>query len=238
MEKSKNAYNGAIKVWKENQEEWWMKENPYLVDNLNKILRRGFWLCSNNPTGEILLSGVNPSFDGREKAEPCPFRECTGRYWNLWTKIILAEYIAQKKVGYIDLFPLRVTKQQREFEEFVPLELKAELLRVTQFELERLRPKLIIHANKTSSFYYGTDPESPWMGYDLEKVEVPGEIGQKGTLYRIKGLMDDKRRINYDEIRKTNLEYLFVCRMQSRLKSAERIHREDIKQLCDHLNIE
>ena len=130
-----------------------------------------------------------------------------------------------------------MTKQQREFEKFVPLELKAELLRVTQFELERLRPKLIIHANKTSSFYYGTDPVFPWMGYDLEKEVVSGEIGQKGTLYRIKGLIEDKRRINYNEIRKTNLEYLFVCRMQSRLKSAERIHQEDIRQLCDHLNI-
>lgn len=232
MEQLIRAYNAAIKAWKETQEDRWKTENPHLVGNLNEILRRGLWLCSNNPTGEILLSGVNPSFDGREKVEPCPFSECTGRYWNLWIK-----NFAQYKAGYIDLFPLRVTKQQHEFEKFVPLELKAELLRVTQFELERLRPKLIIHANKTSSFYYGTDPESPWMGYDLEKEDVPGEIGQKGTLYRIKGLLEDKRRINYDEIRKTNLEYLFVCRMQSRLKLAERIRQEDIRQLCDHINI-
>ncbi len=232
MEKLISAYNGAIKAWKETQEEMWVKENSHLADNLNEILRRGFWLCSDNPIGEIMLSGVNPSFDGREKVEPCPFPKCEGRYWNIWKKIL-----AQEIVGYIDLFPLRVTKQQREFEKFVPLELKAELLRVTQFELERLRPKLIIHANKTSSFYYGTDPESPWMGYDLEKEDVPGKVGGKGTLYRIKGLMEDKRRINYDEIRKTNLEYLFVCRMQSRLKSEERIHQEDIKQLCEHLNI-
>lgn len=234
MEKLINAYNEAINVWENSQKEKWSKENPHINDNLNKILIRGFWICSGNPVDGILLSGVNPSNDGKEKAEPCPFKDCSGRYWNFWTSLFSQN---KAKVGYIDLFPLRVTKQQREFEKYVPLELKAELLRVTQFELERLRPKLIIHANKTSSFYYGTDPESPWMGYDLEKEAISEGIGLKGTLYRVNGLLEDKRRINYDKIHETKLKYLFVCRMQSRLKSEERIHQEDIKQLFEYINI-
>lgn len=165
---------------------------------------------------------------------PIPFQKCSGRYWNPW-KSNLASYDA----GYIDLFPLRVTKQKHEFEKYVPLELKAEILRVTQRELERLQPHLIIHANKSSAFYYGTNPDAPWMGYDLERVELPGRLGEKGTLYRINGLLNDDRRINYGDDGKTKLEgtHLFVCSMQSRLKSEERIHPDVINQLYEYINI-
>lgn len=224
-------YNAAIDRWKNDQGESWKKRYPELED----ILKRGFWLCIGNKGGGILLSGVNPSFDGKEKAEPIPFHDCSGRYWNLW-KRNLAFYDA----GYIDLFPLRVTKQKHEFEKYVPLKLKAEILRVTQRELERLKPQLIIHANKSSAFYYGTKPDAPWMGYDLERVELPRRLGEKGTLYRINGLLNDNRRINYGDDNKTKLEgsHLFVCSMQSRLKSEERIHRDEITQLCEYLNIQ
>lgn len=225
------AYNAAIDRWKNNQGESWKKEYP----ELEEILKRGFWLCINNPIYGIMLSGVNPSFNGEEKAIPIPFRECSGRYWNPW-KRNLAHYTA----GYIDLFPLRVTKQKHEFEKYVPLELKAEILRVTQRELERLKPQLIIHANKSSAFYYGTNPDTPWMGYDLERVELLGRLGEKGTLYRINGLLNDERRINYGDDGNTILKgkHLFVCSMQSRLISEERIHQDEINQLCEHLNIE
>lgn len=224
-------YNAAIDRWKNNQGESWEKEYPELTE----ILKRGYWYCFDNPICGILLSGVNPSFNGEEKAMPIPsFRDCSGRYWNLW-KRNLAFYDA----SYIDLFPLRVTKQKHEFEKYVPLELKAEILRVTQRELERLKPQLIIHANKSSAFYYGTKPDAPWMGYDLERVELPGRLGEKGTLYRINGLLNDDRRINYGDDGKTKLEgsHLFVCSMQSRLKSEERINQDEITQLCEYLNI-
>ena len=223
-------YNAAIDRWKNNQGESWGKEYPELA----KILRRGFWFCLDNPICGILLSGVNPSFNGEEKAMPIPFQKCSGRYWNPW-KSNLASYDA----GYIDLFPLRVTKQKHEFEKYVPLELKAEILRVTQRELERLQPHLIIHANKSSAFYYGTNPDAPWMGYDLERVELPGRLGEKGTLYRINGLLNDDRRINYGDDGKTKLEgtHLFVCSMQIRLKSEERIHPDEINQLYEYINI-
>jgi len=230
--KLEEAYNAAIDCWQNKQGESWKKEYPELED----ILKRGFWICIGNKEGGILLSGVNPSFNGKETSESIPFHKCSGRYWNLWRRN-LAQY--EDKAGYIDLFPLRVTKQKHEFEKYVPLELKAEILRVTQRELERLKPQLIIHANKSSAFYYGTKPDAPWMGYDLERVELPGRLGEKGTLYRINGLLNDDRRINYCDDDNTCLEgsHLFVCSMQSRLKSEARIHPKEINQLCDHLNI-
>ena len=48
--------------------------------------------------------------------------------------------------------------------------LKSHLLKVTQQAIEELHPKVIIHANKTSGFYWGTVQINPWMGYVSESV--------------------------------------------------------------------
>ena len=233
MENLQKAYENTINSWQKGQEE--------ITDNLREILNRGFWLCLGNPKGGILLSGINPSYDKKEKAEYCSFKKCFGRYWNRW-KNNLQEYIAQDVVGYIDLFPLRVTKQTAEFERHVPLELKAEILRVTQKEIEDLCPKLIIHSNKTSTFYYGTEPEHPWMGYDLERLEIVDELKDKGCeLYRISGLLESKDRINYHSIKETSIagSFLFTCPMQNRryMKAEEKLDERDIVNLCKQLNI-
>ena len=236
-----NNYCNAINRWENTAKETWSSNNERYAIVLDEILARGFWLSLNNPVKGILLSGVNPSYPKEEKAVYCSFNECSGRYWSRWNKI-LRYYKSNNTAGYIDLFPLRVSKQKEEFEKYVPLELKAELLRVTQTEIERLKPQIIIHANKKSSFYYGTDPEHPWMGYDLEPMIITTGLREKGCeLFKINGLLNTKDRINYDSIKETELvgTYLFTCPMQNSrfLKAEKKLEEQDILNLCNQLNI-
>ena len=236
-----NNYCNAINRWENTAKETWSSNNEQYAIVLDEILARSFWLCLNNPVKGILLSGVNPSYPKEAKAVYCSFNECSGRCWSRWNQNL--QYYKSKNIaGYIDLFPLRVSKQKKEFEKYVPLELKAELLRVTQTEIERLKPRLIIHANKTSLFYYGTNQEHPWMGYDLEPMNITTELKEKGCeLYRINGLLNTKDRINYDSIKKTELvgTYLFTCPMQNSrfLKAEKKLEEKDIMNLCNRLNI-
>lgn len=244
MNSLENEYCNAIKKWENTHKATWLSNHEQIATILDEIIGRGFWLCLDNPLEGVLLSGVNPSYPSNQKAENavyCSFNQCLGRYWNRWNKNL--QYYKSKNIaGYIDLFPLRVSKQKEEFERFVPLELKAELLRVTQIEIERLKPQIIIHANKASSFYYGTNPNYPWMGYDLEPMNIASELREKGCeLYRINGLLDTKDRVNYDSITETELvgTYLFTCPMQNSrfLKAEKKLEEQDIINLCNKLNI-
>lgn len=224
------AYHLAINNWKTKYE--------HIDERLANILARGLWLPAQNPAEGILLTGINPSYDNNPKESDVPitFNDCKGRYWNPLKKIV-QPFIDKSMVAYIDLFPLRVTKQLHEFEKHVPLELKAEILRVTQCEIERLRPRLIIHANTTSSFYWGTDAEHPWMGYQLSFVETNAELNAKGKLYHIQGLQETGKRILSSG--KTNLtgSYLFICPYQSggrsRLTKDKKLTEVDILHLWD-----
>ena len=211
----------------------WRVQQNHVEEPLNDILGRGLWLCAKNPAKGIQLTGINPSYDKNpvEPISPISFKDCHGRYWNPLKKTVLS-FVEKDMVAYIDLFPLRVTKQLHEFEKHVPLELKADILRVTYCEIERLRPRLIIHANKTSSFYWGTDIENPWMGYKLKAVETSKEMSIKGKLYQIQGLQKTEKRICQSD--KTRLEgtYLFICPYQSggrsRLSADKKLNDTDI----------
>lgn len=208
-------YNAAVERWKKRSSELCRKENP----DLTKILSRGFWFCIDNPRQQILLSMLNPSV-GRVEPKPFEFKRILKRYdpsikkdfWKPWREC-LKEFSDQ--VAHIDLFPIR-EGNQNVFKNVVPDDLKAELLRVTQCEVERLHPQLIIHANKTTGFYYGTNPKHPWMGYDLQRVHDP-DLDDKGDLYIIKGLLDDEKRIGYGIVQNTKLEgsFLYVCYQQT-----------------------
>lgn len=247
MYKIEQSYQHAIKLWKEKYYISWQQQqkNKNKITMLETILQRGFWICLDNPIGGILLVGVNPSFDGEKEAKNCSLNECHDfgrcRHWDRW-KDNLRDIIKENRVSYIDLFPLRVTKQKHEFERFVPLELKAELLRKTQLEIERLRPRLIIHANTASMFYYGLNHDNPWMGYDLEKKDLPLELKDKGELYIINGLLESEERINYNCLHETSLTdeyntYIFLCKYQNYLKKEKRLCRQDINLLCEFLGI-
>jgi hypothetical protein len=246
MEELIKSYNDAIARWK-----YGCKETEESMVRIQQIIDRKFWLCSQNPTNGIILVGSNPSYDESKRRENknefCSLAECEdhghSHYWNRWKENLQFLMDTEKgKAGYVDLFPLKLT-DQTEFEK-IPLELRAELLRVTQYEIEKLHPQLIIHANKKSKYYYGTIPETPWMGYELERIDIPSVLKEKyGEAYVIKGLIDTDKRINYHDVKKTVLSgtYLFICPYQNARflnnKPEKKLHQEDIKLLCDYFNI-
>ena len=80
------------------------------------------------------------------------------------------------------------------------------------------------------------------MGYDLEQVAIPLEIKRKGgVLYEIKGLQNNADRINYSNLNKTNLKYLFVCPYQNcihlTIHPEKKMEAEDVDLLCNYLNV-
>jgi len=216
--------------------EKWKSAQGYIDSHLQDILDRGLWICAKNSSEGLLLTGINPSYTGtkEESDMALSFSECTYRYWTPLKKFT-KPFIDKEKIAYIDLFPLRVSKQAREFEKYVPLTLKRDLLEVTIQEIERTKPRLIIHTNKTSAFYWGTDPEHLWMGYQLSPVQMPSGLEKKGDLYRIDGVQQSNEVI-FPRV-KTNLigTYLLICHYQSGgrspISTEQKLTEKDVLQL-------
>ena len=228
---------------------WETKETP--DDFVTEVLKRGFWTCwGNNKDVDVLVTGINPSFTGMQH-EPFPafagtleatewyhfypsFINCSGSHWNPILKIVANQFRVnqphEEKAAYLDLFPLRVSSQTDM--DKIPVELRANLLRVTQMEIEYLRPRLIVHLNKSSWFYWGIDREHPWMGYGLEKIE---NYTGKGELYRICGMQNTDSKIL--PLTKTNLEGTLLLLYKSQtprgilLPEKELLTDEDIREI-------
>lgn len=207
--------------------EWLASNTP---DRLTaKVLSRGLWCCIADPVGvDVLITGINPSYDSTTNPADARFADCSGRHWNPIKKIVapLLECVPPK-AAYLDLFPLRATKQAREFEK-LPLTLKAIVLSVTQQEIERLRPKLIVHLNNSSAFYWGTAPNHPWMGYDLKPIE---DYSGKGKLYRIVGMQQNEDRILRLDATNLTGSYLLIYRSNRFLKTELQLNYSDIANI-------
>lgn len=187
------------------------------------MLARGFWSCeNNNHNGKILLTGINPSYDGRfidpeKMIEKTPF-ELLARldkprgFWKRKEKQF-GELWNNDTMSYLDLFPIRESDQaffERAFEKLS--DVRGAMLEVTQDAIEELRPKLIIHANHSSMYYWGINENTPWMGYKLERVDsdIPQFFNTDlFPLFIITGLVDHKERIN-NKRQNTNLVGSFL----------------------------
>lgn len=140
------------------------------------ILKRGIANCYGNPSDGVLVVGINPSDDNiRKDSDDYSFTlkdnvfniERPKGLWKLFLNIFNAPDL-RDKVGYLDLFPIRCTSQKEFDTRFKDeLQLKVALLKVTQQEIERLRPKVIIILNKRSAAYWGALSKFVWMGYHL-----------------------------------------------------------------------
>lgn len=164
---------------------------PNVSEKTKSILRRGLWCCLNpiEIHGGILITGINPSYDKNVIDEPadCTFQETVNangsNYWQTKQDMVKGLGIA---TAYIDLFPLRMTKQDSFMnDKVIPLQLKVDLLQITQRSIESIHPRLIINPNMSSCIYWGLNEHYSWMGYDMEQVNNPTD---KGQLYRIKGI--------------------------------------------------
>lgn len=180
------------------------------VDVIN-IIQRDICYSVDNPTGGILITGINPSYNKNDKGQPIPFKfidadEKKG-YWKK-TKEMIGGIVAQ--TAYLDLFPLKFSNQS-EFTYMMQkspasLSLMSDLLQVTQREIERLAPKLIIVKNAQTAAYWGREDNCVWMGYKFEKIPNHPLIGMGIDVRRVVGFKDDPKNERVLKIDKTNLE--------------------------------
>lgn len=243
-------YHTAVRIWKKEIEAKGEQPDEFT----EKVLKRGFWSCWANPTNvEVLVTAINPSFDPKHgEIEPMPCRvdsdqiaqwshffpalvDCEGKHWKPIKAMVESRfhynYYDEMQAAYLDLFPTRLSNQKDM--DKLPIELRAALLRITQKELERLTPCLIVHLNKASWFYWGTDTEHPWMGYDLERV---AEYQGKGELYLIKGMQSTDKKI-LPELTETKLKGTYLLLYKSLtpqgmpLKADEMLTEQDIDNI-------
>lgn len=180
-----------------------------------KFLEHGVTMCCANPVGGILITGINPS-DNPKAPKGCyyTFEETMlnpiGSYWrNKKKQIVGDDAILIRNTAYLDLFPYSESSQKTFLSEIENKdnnnEFQVKVLEITLEEIEYLSPKLIIAANKQTSYYWGIKEDCIWLGYNLIEVEEshkPECI--KGTdirFYRIEGetgFKEAKDRIGQD----------------------------------------
>lgn len=202
------------------------------LDILNRGLVRCFKPKQNGPC--FLLTGINPSF--KEEQDVFPGRiddiDISTANDGYWAKKSHQFGSMWEHISYLDLFPIRETHQHNGFEKSFREEtiLRKDLLEITQSEIETLAPKLIVHANKDSIYYWGikkntplgkdaNDYENPWMGYKVERVPVQDlppcmRINNRWELfpfYKIVGFQENEKRINQKKYpKKTSIEGSFI----------------------------
>lgn len=229
-----------------------------------KILERGYVCCNNDNVSfppSLLLSGINPSCPKDADSSPgmiydeFSFATATGRYWSKKQR----QFGDLKKcIPYQDLFPIRETHQHCGFEVTFrnANDIKARFLEITQSAIEEMAPKMIIHANRNSMYYWGikkygggNDIKNPWLGYKVERLTrqnspalpccMTNERLTRFPLYRIVGLLDSPKRINCNTIKHTSLTYLMEYVMEYRkTEDRERFlyKPNEWKEIIDWLN--
>lgn len=192
------------------------------------LLLRGFVTCDNDSIEKrpFLLTGINPSFGSHrgewkffpgEYDEPFTFRGAISDskpqdYWGKKRKQFGYDQKRKqfsddlcKTMAYLDLFPIRES-DQRLFEQVFKnpklTKLRADILSITQDAIEAMAPRLIVHANRQSMYYWGVKPaqeadvdandyEHPWMGYKVKRVVKDlSKFSSKEHLVEIKKLPD------------------------------------------------
>lgn len=157
-------------------------------EQFQDLVTRGLVISKNKAKQPILLlSGINPSFNDKENDRQdvlFTFAEAKdhgrSKYWGKKHNQFGGKYskLVQEDMAYLDLFPLKETKQLRFERVLRPYnDFRMELLVETQKEIEKINPKLIVHANKTSLYYWGLNPitytkdsVNTWMNYDFEEI--------------------------------------------------------------------
>lgn len=192
------------------------------------LLLRGFVTCNNDSIEKrpFLLTGINPSFgphDGEwkffpgEYDDPFTFRKAISDskpqdYWGKKRKQFGYDQKSKKfsddlckTMAYLDLFPIRESNQilfEQVFNNPKLTKLRADILSITQDAIEEMKPRLIVHANRQSMYYWGVKPaqeadvdandyEHPWMGYKVKRVVKDiSKFNSKEHLVEIKKLPD------------------------------------------------
>lgn len=217
------------------------------AQRLGDALDRGMVWAENDPEkSEILVTGINPSArqkDSEFKKESFRYHEVQhDPYYAGIRKKLLGDDL-NDKAGYLDLFAVRETAQRRMsgfIKHPVGLSFVAEHLAITQKEIERLRPRLIIVKNKGSWMFWGLEAghaadkwTNVWMGYTFAQIPGYEDVADRPwKVRRITGLLDTPDRVG-KEITKTCLTgtvVLFTSHLQY-LKKEDRPAIEMVAQL-------
>ena len=217
------------------------------VRGLGKILDRGMvWAENEVGRTEILITGFNPSFRLGDTAGSFKFDYRDVQYDSYYSEIkkTFLDDRLNAKAGYLDLFAVRETTQSyvaKFIKHPAGLSFIAEHLAITQREIERLHPRLIIVKNKGAWMFWGLQAirdgdkwMNVWMGYTFEKI--PGFENDIccGQIRKITGLYDVPDRVG-KEIIKTDLSgtiILFTNHLRY-MKKELRPTPELISQLFD-----
>ena len=182
------------------------------------LLLRGFVTCNNDSIEKrpFLLTGINPSFGSINGkwffpggyAKPFTFRKAISNpnsqdYWGK-KRVQFGKDLCET-MAYLDLFPIRESNQilfEQVFKNPKLTKLRADILSITQDAIEAMAPRLIVHANRRSMYYWGVKPaqeadvdandyEHPWMGYKVKRVVKDlSKFSSKEHLVEIKKLPD------------------------------------------------
>lgn len=165
----------------------------------------GFVACNNGNEvfGNGLIVGINPSRPVNGQYIPTPsFAHpwpASNVYFSKLGRFI--PEIERGRTGYLDLFPFYEQFQEtllhniRGNESFI-----ASVLAVSQEEIERISPSLIIVANKSLIPYWGAASDCVWMGYDFMPLHedcLPESLrGRNLDIRIIKGFRHDLKTLN------------------------------------------
>ncbi len=212
----------------------------FFVINNPIAIQSGIMLVGMNPSGNDPNDGFNEYLKCRRRSEggdgdrSCfwgPKHEMMGKY--------------DKYTDYIDLLPIRLTDQKL-VDKIDPV-FRGRLLKVTQRYIEEMKPKLIILVNRSALYYWGSNDDASWMGYQLG--DPIKKIKGRWNLYIIQGLKVQKQdRINQDYFKKrgnrTNLEGSYLlqyCQVSKRRKYPNKetiLTASDIENLLKEINPE
>lgn len=244
-----NSMQKALeKLWEKYKNEF-KAEMSDRAEELGKILDKGMvWFENDFEKTEILVTGINPSArqkDSEFEKKGFRYHEVQDDpYYTEIKKKLLGDAL-NDKTGYLDLFAVRETVQSRMsgfIKHPVGLSFVAEHLAITQKEIERLHPQLIIVKNKGSWMFWGLDAgrtadkwTNVWMGYTFDRIPGYEDVaGRPWKVRRITGLLDTPDRVGKD-IEETCLigtVVLFTCHLQY-LKKENRPTIEIVTQLFD-----
>ena len=222
--------------------EIWSKD--YISTLPSQIKERGFDYSENDRPKDILITGINPSFDPQEAPNKSfNFQDIllnkvpSSRYWQPIKKML--PLVGMRLASaYLDIFYFREQNQNFLREEIIPnpagIPFLMDQLNLTQHIIEDvIQPKIIIVANKESEAYWGRLASKGiiWMGYDLQFIKQTNT----GDLYRITGLLNSSQRIA-PEIKETNIKdslILFSQHVNQFTSSEKRPTEQTIRALLD-----
>lgn len=150
------------------------------------FLKSGFSICDNDNVKHqdvLVLCGINPSGNGiRRLQDPIHyhFNDAQGRYWTKKHKQFGGKdsLLVKEHMAYFDLFPF-IKTEQRDFEKIFKdyNQFRFNMVSITAKAIEDFHPRLIVHANKDSLYYWGLNPNSfkedsvySWLGYSFKDV--------------------------------------------------------------------